>query len=295
MEEKKLKILIVTILLTIPFILLTIVILFNINKIEKEKTTNFINDKYVLSKVYDINEFYNINSCINNYLNHLNNLNKKEVWDLLDKNYIQENKIDQNNLMNYIDDYNEIYNYSLNNIEVYFNSYYKIYFTKGLYTKEDDEIIYNKKNISHIIIFDVINNTYSIIPLLKSDVKFEDILENNYLKNYNHEIISNYTNEFLNQNISEFEEAMLYFSKFKNEMINDCNKAYKLVSKEIKKEKFMNYCSSYKQKFSDSLIMNYKKNITGDGINIIVKDQYGNKYKITYLEVDKFTVNIMNI
>lgn len=295
MKEKKVKILIVTILLAIPFILLTILILSNLNEREKEQTYNFMSDKYKLSKIYDINEFYTVNSCINNYLNHINNLNKNEVMNLLDKKYIQENKIEQNNVMNYIDEYNEIYNYSLNEIEVYFNSYYKIYFTKGEYTKEDDEIVYDKKNISHIIIFDITNNSYSIIPLLKSELKFEDLLKNEYLKNYNYEINNNDTNEILSKNISEFEEAMLYFSKFKNEMINDCDKAYELVSSEITKEKFMNYCQNYKQTFSDSLITKYEKNITSDSVNITINDQYGNKYKITYLEVDKFKVSIMNI
>ena len=292
MEEKKVKILIVSILLIIPLIFIGIIVLIEFNKTDKELTSNFISDKYKLAKVYDINEFYNVNSCINNYLNNLNNLNNKAVIELLDKNYINENKIDEKNVINYVDTYNEFYNYSLVNIEVYFNSYYKIYFTKGLYTKEDDEFVYDKKYISHIIIFDITNNTYSVIPMIGKNKSFEEILDNEYLKNYNYEIVSNDNNEIITQNIGEFEEAMLYFSKFKNELLNNCDSSYKLVENGINKTDFIKFCENYTKEYSNSLITNYKKNIDNNGVSLIISDQYGNTFVFKYLEVDNYRVSI---
>ena len=292
MKETKTKILIVSVLLIIPTIILTILLFnFNNNKNE-EQGSNFISDDYIISKVYDINEFYNVNYCITNYLNHVNNLNNEEILKLLDNNYLKNNNIDKNNLNNYIDTFNGLYNYSLKNIDVYSNSYYKIYLTKGLYTKEDDEIIYNSKYISHIVILDIINNTYSIIPLIKENESFEKVLENYDLKNYNLEIETNVSNEIISQNISEFEEALLYFSNFKNELINDCSEAYKYIDNDIKKEKFVIMCSNYLKNYGDSIITKYKKNVTDDGVKLIINDQYGNIFGFKYLEVDNYTVSI---
>lgn len=128
----------------------------NINKVEETKY-------YLLS---DYSRFFTVNSCINKYVNSLNNKNYENILKLLDEDYKKQNSIDINNVSNFIDKLDG--NYSFVSKNIYYNKINNqiiIYYVKGYLVSDMLDTINNEKIDKYYIVkFDLKNNLFSIIP-----------------------------------------------------------------------------------------------------------------------------------
>lgn len=147
-----------TYLITLSFLLIVILSLFATSDFKKENLTK--NDIEVVS---NINMFYVIESCANKYIQYLSLKDYSIIYELLDDNYIDKNKINLGNIDKYIDTLKG--NYSLSITNMYKHKNMDIYYVQGILIKET---LYETENESMkfntTIKLDKNNNKFSIIP-----------------------------------------------------------------------------------------------------------------------------------
>lgn len=126
-----------------------------------EETSN--KEEYKL--LDDYSRFFTINSCVYKYIVYLQNNDTDSLLKVLDKDFVDVNSIDSNNIYNYIEKLSG--NYSFNTKKVYYeelnNQYTKYYVYGQLLLEQIDEkpIEYDRY---YIVTFDLQNYLYSIIP-----------------------------------------------------------------------------------------------------------------------------------
>lgn len=296
MNEKKIKILILGVMIGICLLILFIVLFITKKNDDiNQNTHETITENYNFSEVYDIDEYQSVYSSMINYFDSISSADKML---LMSKKWMKENNITGNNLDNFIESPYESYSYKIKNISKYFNSYFQIYFIKGDYNYDTFDGIIDSKSVTDILIMDKINNTYSIIPT-KPEEDFKTILNKYNLLNYNEEIEKNNLNEIKYQAINEFNESMLYFNEIITSLAGDCQKAYSIMSEDIKKdyetlEKFQNICDLFNTNYIDPIIKQHTISYDKDGIkNINITDSYNIKYIIKLKSVTKYQVSLI--
>lgn len=295
-KENKIKILIFLSIMLI-FIGVGAVIIFLSKKEENPNDIhNTITENYVYSDVYDINEFQTVYNAMRNYFSTING-NQNNILNLLFDDYIDINEISINNVNNYIEKKFDNSGYSITSIKKYYNSYYSIYFVEGQYTSEALDEILEQVEVQDIIILDIINNTYSVLPILNGMEDFESIVNRYSLNIYDKMISQNENNEIPTGNISEFNEAMMYFSEYINLLTNYCDRAYELLenSTKIKYSNITNFqsvCESYKNEYISPIVKEYKIYFESGKKYINIVDNYSIKYNFLINSVKDYMVNI---
>lgn len=299
MNENKIKVLIYLCILTF-FVSISFLVFYFTNKPEDPDSIHTpIHDQYVYSDIYDVNEYQTIYNCIRNYYSIINE-NQGRLLDLLYEEYKNRNNINLNTIINYVEKKQDSFSYSITEIKKFSNIYYSIYYVVGEYSLESLEMSLEKNIVKDILIEDVVNGTYAILPILNIGVSFEKIIEEYKFSNYDKSIIKNNENLLINGTMNDFNEAMLYLSDFVKHLIDNCSEAYSLLGNETKKEyvslnSFRNYCSYYQKEhgYVSPTIINYKASYENGMKNIMITDNYHNKYQFFIRSVKDYKVDIV--
>ena len=94
MKDKKVSSIII--LITFILIILGIIVFININQ----------NNNDDIKLVDDYTTFFTIDGCINRYIGYISDGENNKLLNVLNKKYIEENNINQNNIIEIIDDLN---------------------------------------------------------------------------------------------------------------------------------------------------------------------------------------------
>lgn len=297
MSDNKIKIVIYICIMVIFVGIAFLVMIFTREVENPDDIRTPITNNYDYSEVYDINEYQTIYNCINSYYTALNK-NQNTVLNLLQQEYKNTHNISFNNLSDYVEKKYDNYNYSINKIKKYNNTYYSIYFLIGTYTQETLDVPSEEKSVKDIVIEDIANGTFSILPILNTNMNFEEVINQNGLLNYNQRIIENGDNEIVIGTMSEFNEAMLYFNDFVNNLSMNCNVAYSLMGENSKKNysnfnDFQNVCVKYQNTYSSPAIMNYSFSYKDGNKIIVITDSYSNRYSFIVNSVKNYKVDII--
>lgn len=194
--------------------------------------------------------YLTVKNSLKKYLEYCSKDNSKAITAIIDKQYIEDNKTD-NNTINipdtdieqldtlYIEDI-----YALNGVE-YHQFYIKYYI--------DNNEKYTELNQ------DTKNNTFSIVPLNKSE--YEKILKTviNGRTGKEKEIEKNKYNVYTPVAIKEEGIAEAYLEDLKEKILSNPNRVYDILDKDFKENNFSNYSqfSEYISKHKEEI-----KNIT---------------------------------
>lgn len=105
------------IILIIIFIVLVLLLIFLTKKDNSNnESTNDLSTQYIL--LTDINDFFTVEGCVNRYINSLSNKETDNLMKLLDKDYIEKNLINQNNILSKLDSIDGMHSFSAKKIYV---------------------------------------------------------------------------------------------------------------------------------------------------------------------------------
>lgn len=244
-----------------------------------------------LKKVKDNNTYYTVTSCIEKLLTFVKKENKDGILDLLDKSYIDDKKINADNLSNHIKSigkYQKLYA-----SEVYEKNdgmEGKRFFVKG-----KQAIGYNKEeNIDVWYVIKVNNDEsrFSIIPYYEK-AEVSD-LESSY-KN-NGEIIENNENFFVLKYATDDYMVKEYFYNFQYSILYDYKNFYDRIDEEYKnkrfgnKEKYLKYIKDNTIAIDNMTLQEYRVKENLDYTEYICLDNRSNYYTIKATDVMEYTI-----
>ena len=131
-------------------------------KVDDNKTSN---DSYII--LNNASRFFTMEGCVNKYITALSNKDINSLLKLLDNDYIKDNKITNENVLNIIKPLDGIYNFKAK--KIYYekiNSKYTKYYIYGLIQKDALDtydlgtdyyvvlIVDNNKDIFHVVPYD---------------------------------------------------------------------------------------------------------------------------------------------
>ncbi len=304
MKKKKLLIAIGIIFITIIII---IVLLNKINNKEQKNNENSeINEQEIIEAANDGNNYYVAENCATLYVDAINrekinglgieddaellNNYKESILGILDKKYIEDNKIKTENIFEYVNkiDSNAVFttlkvkNVNKENIKQF------------IFYGFIQDIDYNYLgDLSIIVNIDINTNCFSIIPILENNVDIDNVLLNDNINS----IESNDYNEIMEEEINDEYVAKRDFDNFKNIFIVKNEVSYNYIEQEYKNKKFSNindyenYSKKIKEELKNIQLKKYKSiNDNQDYTEYICVDQYGNYYIFKDKGVMDYTV-----
>lgn len=134
--------------------------------LDKQDSNNIEESKTKYKLLNDYSRFFTVNNCVSKYVSLIGKKETQYVLDILDEDYVKNNKITSDNLYNYVGDYNGIYSFS--SLKIYYedkNDNYITYYVYGNLIQDsiDSEDI-NKEKKYYVVNFDLKNNLFSIRP-----------------------------------------------------------------------------------------------------------------------------------
>lgn len=173
------KIIIITI---ITFIIILIIFVSN-KKVSNKKENDYSNENNVevmkekkLEKVKSATAFFTAQSCANKYLTYISQSESDEVYKLLEQEYINNNKITQNNVLEILNKDKAINGMvSLEAEEMYveeIDENNNKYYIRGILKKEefDEEEQVINSNFKIAITLDFDNMIFSVNPLVDGGI-----------------------------------------------------------------------------------------------------------------------------
>ena len=193
-----------------------------------DNPSEVIRDEIVL--LDDESVFFSIQNVINQYYNYIFEENTRELFLLLDPEYIDEYSITSYNIYSVIGNDYGIASYVAKNIYYNPNSAVTYYFVNGYLTSNSimgDEYQY-VDDVSFLIIVDEATHRYVLRPIEVSDLC-------NYAENY-HIVDRNIEegNRFQVSTYSLESKLTTYLSEFINLLINHPEEAYRLLDDDTK-------------------------------------------------------------
>lgn len=324
---KKLKKIIIIIFVLVFIIGILLIFLSNrVNNDEEEQGHVHAEedlDNQNIERVKDDAIFYTIEDCIEQYevfasldytkqvdeLNYpsvaavynINNEQEKKdaIISLLDKEYINKNKIDENNLYEFIkEDKQDNIDIKALKINKLVDSDLEVQAYSAYIQKEYSQ----NKNIEYkyyIVKIDKSEEVFCIYPLDNNYKDIDEIKINNNTTN----IEKNDRNTFLYSDINESQIATKYFQEVKELLINNPDEVYKRLDEEYKKkrfgseEEFINYVSENIEDIKLMQIYKYLLNSYSDYDEYVAKDRNDNlfifkeKYPNDYsVKFDTYTI-----
>ena len=282
---------IVLILLLIASGTITLIIINKLNKksvVETEEQLGDVETEYKRESVINSTVFYTVEDCINTYIEAVKEGKKEKIIKLLDLEYITENNINEDNVLNYIGKQKtafialDMYESELHNV--------CSYIVEGI---ADDEKLNTK--IFYMVKLDTNNYTFSIIPL--SSKKYNNIDEVEDSENME-EIQNNDENSFDYNRIKDDEEISKYFTYYCKLAINNTKKAYEILEKDYKDKRFNQYSKfeDYIKKQAKNLkeveVAGYSVTKQEDSKIYTIVDQNGNVYIFNKKAPMNFTVQL---
>lgn len=250
---KKLKGLIILIIIIIFIIIAAIIY---INNTEKKEYIQYIStqgDKEIEGerKVYKLDSkytYFSVKDCIQRYYNNINNNMPKILYNIIDDNYIKENKITEDNIFDIIIKSGDDKKYEI--LEIYYlEAKSQIpYFIKG--------VLYNNKGQEDkffTVILDLANDTFSIKPCSEDEYN-QNI--NGEIEYDEKEILQNEYNSFNSPILSDEDLARKYFYDYIENVVYYPTYAYKTLDETYSQKRFGNY-ENYRN-YLKTNIDNYK-------------------------------------
>lgn len=305
------KIIIAIIITLVAMIIIISTLLIIINKSNKEETQGDAGEviNYAETKVEAVTDsidFFSIRNCIQRYLDIINinssiyeNENgiidqtsiSKSIYDVLSEEYIKENKITTNNILEKIDKIEEKLIFvplKMNYLELEINDKYAVY---GFCQTQNNQYV---KDIYFVVNVDNENKTFSIEPLKDEHETIDEIkLNRNEIK-----IKSNENNIYIDQVITDQYLCEQIFLIQKRMMLAKPEESYNYLDEEYKNKRFKTleeykkYISENKNHISKISIRGYEVNRLGDNSEYICTDQYNNYYIFKEKEVLNYTVKL---
>lgn len=250
-----------------------------------------IDEPTEMQRVKDNNTYYTVTSCIEKLLGFVKKENKEGILDLLDKSYVESEKINADNLNKYIKS---------------LGKYQKLY-TSEIYEKNDgikgkrffvkgkQAIGYNKEENIDIWYVIKVNNDesrFSIIPYYE-EAEVSD-LENNY-KN-DGEILENNENFFVMKYATDDYMAKEYFYNFQYSILYDYKNFYNKIDEEYKnkrfgnKEGYLKYIKDNTTAIDNMTLQEYRVKENLDYTEYICLDNRSNYYTIKATDVMEYTI-----
>lgn len=304
MSEKNLKIAIMVVIFIIITITSILIYIFSMNKKEYEEEVagdeNAViekNENIMLLK--DNSIFYTAKNIVQGYLN-VNASKSKEVYNLLDKDYIINNNITVENVFEHLPNLGnhilyypqQVYIKEMQNGDILY-SYGQ---TETFEEDQERNIIKNKdlQDIFLIIKIDYENATFSIEPIQKQE--YEDIINEKVLKNPEINIQKNKYNTLTYTNISDDTVAANYIADFRQLCQEDVDKAYASLEESYKTKRFpsINVFKKYIQsiQLTNMYIISCEKQILENKNVYICKDKLKNTYIFTETSPMQYTVQL---
>lgn len=200
-----------------------------------------------LEPVNDYNVFFSTYNYVTNYINKVGSKNNESIYNLLYSDYIVDNNITVDNVFNYVEDISSEISLKVKGIESVKIKENYLYYINGSLVKEtyDGSEIYND-NYEVVLVYDYDSLTYSIYPII--DGKANKIIDS--IKKIS--IIVNNDNKIKETELIKKEKiCSLYLSDYINYIYKDINKAYELLSDDMKKKEFISV-----DKFKEYIINN---------------------------------------
>ena len=203
---------------------------------EQEKYVNYLDNpasvvnKILPEKIKIENLYFSVEEIAKQYIDNNKQKNINYLYNVLDKDYIYQHNIQDNDEL-------------INKIEIYEN---EIYETKEIYSLDGSSYtrfyieMEGKENIYLIINVDFQNETFSVIPSSQREHEYNksNVLEN---EQGQEKIIKlNKYNKYNLLYLSEKQIANKYFLNYKNKLLNNVENAYNLVDEDTKKNKVDN-------------------------------------------------------
>ena len=245
-----------------------------------------------ISRLNNDEEYFAVQNAINYFYTMIHSSDKDETLSILDNEFVNENGINKDNLLE---------KFNLNNLlisfiseEIYYNDNSNItyYFIKGYIIEspvEEGNISYSP-NKYYLLIVDM-NNHFVIKPL--------DNVDNleTYAKSYDiKEVAINNNTDFKKQETSDKNRIINYINNFVNLLYLDTSKAYDMLDDETKKQytnldSFINDIDNiYSKLFTNFKALNKEENADNiiykaqnkDMETISITEYYPNDYKIGF-------------
>lgn len=222
------------VVIAVCVICVTLVILLNI-KSNSDK----------LEPVKEYNTFFPITNYVNTYINYVSNMNNKAVYEMLDKKYIVDNKIDENNIFDVIEVYPKDISINTSKMEYVKVDNNYIYYVKGkLIQNNMDKKQEIEDNFEIVVITDFDNLSVSIYPIKdKNYKKVIDDIEDINIEKKEFNIIVN------SKAITKEQVCVTYLSDYLDKIVNDFDLAYNILSDDMKelyssKEEYKNHINN---------------------------------------------------
>ncbi len=298
------KIIIAIIIILILFMITTATLLSmlknseepEIEKVEGDVGEEIKFDETTVEQVTDNISFFSVQNCIQGYLNTINlksssyydNYDKKiitdneiatRIYNLLSKEYIDENSISTSNVFDYIDKVEENLIFVPLKMNYLFLQKMTKYAVYGYCIDWENKYV---KDLAFIVNVDEENKTYSITPL---DIEKYKSIEDIKLDRIETSIDSKEnSNDFIMQNITDQYLCQQYFLMQKRLMLSRPEISYNYLDEEYKNKRFgslenySKYISENEAHILKMAVKGYEVKRLGDNTDYMCKDQYGNYY-----------------
>lgn len=295
--NKSKKVLLAMGIVVVLLIIIIIILLINNTKNEQQNTDiiggGTYGDKETQTDkelVENTTVFFTVENCINDYVSYIQEQDNKAIYNLLDENYVKNNKININNVKDYIENFNSNEMFIATKMYEQRKENINTYIVEGL--KDDSE--YNT-NLYYIVEFDINKSTYNITPLFDNNYKKLDDIN---VETEAYTIKENENNVFKYYRISNEAVAEKYLNYYTKLARQNPEKAFSLIDENYRKERFKdfetykNYSNRMSNKYDNLNIVGDSYEVLSDSTKYILKDSENEVYTIVAKEIMNFSIQL---
>ena len=295
--NKSKKVLLAMGIVVVLLIIIIIILLINNTKNEQQNTDiiggGTYGDKETQTDkelVENTTVFFTVENCINDYVSYIQEQDNKAIYNLLDENYVKNNKININNVKDYIENFNSNEMFIATKMYEQRKENINTYIVEGL--KDDSE--YNT-NLYYIVEFDINKSTYNITPLFDNNYKNLDDIN---VETEAYTIKENENNVFKYYRISNEAVAEKYLNYYTKLARQNPEKAFSLIDENYRKERFKdfetykNYSNRMSNKYDNLNIVGDSYEVLSDSTKYILKDSENEVYTIVAKEIMNFSIQL---
>lgn len=197
-----------------------------------------------LSPVNEYSSFYSQVKYINNYINTITNRDSIGIYNLLDKKYIEENNITQDNVLEHVTNYTGMCFAKISSMKsVKIRGNY-IYLAQGKIYKsgfENETVV--DDNFSIIVINDYDNLSFSIYPINNNDKEVINNIKKINIEKNKYNVITDF------DLINKEQICVTYLSDYLDKLSNNIKDSYEVLSNDMKKvytteDMYINYINN---------------------------------------------------
>ena len=307
MKNKKNIIILLIILLIFVLVIGIILIYFVINNFDQDNDLQIpqedLAENIAVTEVEpETNKYIYItsNDIMNSLFNYISEKedtfnNVEAILSLLDNEFIAENNITENNVMEKLANYKNVSSYSSKEIytqEITHRQSIRgeYIYIKGILRKDGKE-----EDIYILLKRDLINSTYNISFI--DEEKFSKLKQGEEANTDSEmNIEKNDYNEIYSKMITEYEICLTYFNDYMDTIKNNAIYGYELLDDEYKNsrfetlEEYENYINNIKDRLETIVLREYNISEKNDYTQYACKDQYGNNYIFFNSEGMNYTI-----